>query len=191
MVRISPVGFLEFKMKLINTIFFIIIFWLGLFISNVFCERPVLSLRLVHPDHDKLCHISQSKAQVDKNRYEFFLKDNESYWVDRKIELDIKDFKDAKIQEMVRYPPKTTWEKREVTSPLPPNATCDVLLYLSKTGQEKIKNLTKKNIKRRIAIIYNNKLLMAPLILETITGDSFSIVGISYNEAQALKNAIK
>ena len=178
-------------MKRIVTICFILIFCLWFLSLNALCKDPVLSFRLVHPDHNKLSHVSKSVAQVDTNRYELFISNNEHYWVDRAIELDIKDFKDAKILEMVRYSPKKNWEMREVTSPVPPDSSLVVLLVLSKNGQEKIKDLTKNNINRRMAIIYNNKLLMAPLILETITGDSFSIADISFIEAQALKNEIK
>jgi preprotein translocase subunit SecD len=119
------------------------------------------------------------------------VKEKENYWVDKKIELSIKDFKDAKIQEMVMYPPKMKVERREVTSPLPSNASCDIVLYFSKNGQTKIQNLTGNNIRRRLAIILNNQLLMAPLILEKITGETISIVGVSYSEAQSLKSAIK
>jgi preprotein translocase subunit SecD len=86
---------------------------------------------------------------------------------------------------------KVKWETIEPGSYIPAGASCIVVLYLSKDGQKKVETLSKRNMKRRLAIVYNNHLLMTPIIQEKITGETISIAGVTYNEAQRLKSAIK
>lgn len=176
-------------MKQINKILCLIILCHCSLFSYAYSKEPVLTFRLVHPDHDNLSYVPQSEAKVDKRQYELFTKGKENYWVDRKIELCIKDFKDAKIQEMVMDSSKAKWETIEASSSIPSDASCRIVLYFSKNSQKKIENLSERNIRRRLAIIYNNQLLMAPIIVDKISGETITVVGISYEEAQRLKTA--
>lgn len=179
-------------MKIINKIFFFTLLCPCLLFSNAYSQENELAFRLVHPDNDKIVYASKSQANVNKSQYELFTKGKENYWVDRKVELNIKDFKDAEIKIMTMdSSKKVKWETIDTGSSIPPDAACTVVLYFSENGQKKIEKLTERNIRRRLAIIYNNNLLMAPIIQEKIIGETISLAGVSYNEAQGLKLMIK
>ena len=179
-------------MKKLYKILFLMLLCHSFILSNAYPEEAVLAFRLVHPDHDKLTNISPSKARVDKKQYELFSKGNENYWVDKKIELNTKDFINADVQCMTMDSSNNTkWETIEPGSDFPSDAACAVVLYFSKDSQNKIETLTEKNLTRRLSIIYNNRLLMAPIIREKMTGETMSICCFTYNEAMNLKSAMK
>jgi preprotein translocase subunit SecD len=178
-------------MKQLNRIFFIIILFHSMMFSTSYSGEDVLDFRLVHPDNDKLINVSASETQVDNKRYELFKKENKDYWVDRKSELNNSDFKEAIIQELIMDSSNNIkWVTIESKSSISSDAGCRILLYLSKDGQKKMESLTENNSCRRLAIIYNNQLLMAPVIQGKITDNYITIDGLTYDEAYSLKSAI-
>jgi preprotein translocase subunit SecD len=181
----------------INRQLFLTIFFVGISLIKAYSGDGFLSFRLVHPDHDKLTSSTQSRAKIDKNRYEYLTKENESYWVDRKIELDIHDLKDAKIKIMKRDAGASQWEYAEITPEtfvslhLPPSSkSCLVDIYFDRQGRKKMASVTEKNIGRRLAIVFQGKLLVAPLIREKIDAEYVTVGSLSFNEARLLKDAI-
>ncbi len=155
---------------------------------------PPLALRLVHPDHDRIAHFSPDQVKVDRKLYEHFKKGNQHYWVSRKVELDITDMTDARVN--VQAPPSKKeierLQKQYPNAVFPTEPSYEVTITLSPRGREKISTLTANNIKRRLAVVFNGKLLMAPVIMDKITGDVFVVSGFSnYEEAKSLTDAIK
>jgi preprotein translocase subunit SecD len=123
-----------------------------------------------------------------------------SYWVDRKIQLSSKDVKDVKIVMVEQEPNSGSWKTVEVslkeiannkdlTDPSIQGFTG--VIILNKKGQKELERLTEKNIGRRLAIVLKDKLLMAPVIQEKITGNEVSVVGLNYNDVKSLKEAIR
>jgi hypothetical protein len=166
-------------------------------LSNAYSEDKILTLRLVHPDQDKLTQRS-SEVKIDKNQYELFVKDNENIWIDKKVELDVKDIKAIIIKVWTRsYSGKEEYEPitleqidrtPELTSPSMNAFTAS--LFFTKEGAIKIQNVTEKNINRRLAVILNKRLLIAPRILDKISGDEIAIAGLSYVDIKSLTGAI-
>lgn len=165
--------------------------------SNAYSEDNILTFRLVHPDQDKLTQRS-SEVKIDKNQYDLFVKDNENYWIEKKVELDIKDIKAIIIKIWTRsysgkeeYVPITLEQigrSPELRSPSMKAFTAS--LSFTKQGAIKIQNVTEKNIQRRLAVILNKRLLMAPRILDKISGDEIDIAGLSYDDVKNLTDAI-
>jgi preprotein translocase subunit SecD len=179
-------------MKKLYKILFFMLLCYSFILSNAYPEEAVLAFRLVHPDHDKLVNISPSNASVDKKQYELFSKGNENYWVDRKVELGTKAFIGADVQYMTMDTSNTIkWRTIEPGSDFPPEAACSVVLHFSKDSQNKIETLTKTNLKRRLAIIYNDQLLMAPIIQEEMSGETMTLCCFPCKEAMNLKSAMK
>lgn len=153
----------------------------------------ILTLRLVHPDNDKLMFLPQSEADVDNELYEYFEKGSEHYWVSRNVKVDMADMKAAKLR--VITPPSK--EEIEEISKSRPNTsislepTYNLTISLTEEGSAKLRKLTRENVKRRLAIIYEGRLLVAPVIKEEITGDEVEVSGLSgYDEAVRLRDAI-
>jgi preprotein translocase subunit SecD len=168
-----------------------------MFLTKASSGDTILSFRLVHPDHDRLSALPPSEAKVNRDQYECFTKENVNYWVDKNIELDIQDLKDAKIKIMWRDSNSKQWEYLEVSEETypsfvfkPSSKPCLVDIYFSKNGQKKMAILSEKNIGRWLAIIFQGKLLMAPLIREKIDGAYVTVLSFSFDEATLLKDAI-
>lgn len=178
--------------RLLLTIFFV-----AIFLTKAYSGDTMLSFRLVHPDHDRLSSLAQSEAKIDRERYECFVQEKENYWVDRNIALDIHDLKDAKIKIMTRDSSVSQWEYVEVTPEtfanlhFPPSSKpCLVDIYFNQQGRKKMMNVTEKSIGRRLAIIFQGKLLAAPLIREKIDGEYVTVSSLSFDDAKLLKDAI-
>jgi len=166
-------------------------------LSNAYSEDTILTFRLVHPDQDRLSQRSP-EVKIDKNQYELFVKDNENFWIDKKVELDIKDIKSIVIKIWTRsasgreeYLP-ITLEQIDRTPELrsPSMNAFTASLFFTKQGAKKIQNVTEKNINRRLAVILNKRLLIAPRILDKISGDEIAIAGLSYEDIKSLTGAI-
>jgi preprotein translocase subunit SecD len=166
-----------------------------LLLSNAYSEDKILTFRLVHPDQDK----SHSPVKIDKSQYKLFVKDKENYWVANKVELDSNDIKTIKIkimtqsasgkEEYVEVSSKQIASTPELRSPSMKGYIAT--LFFTEEGAKKIENVTEKNIYRRLAVILNNRLLMAPRIQDKITGNEIDIVGLSYNDIENLRAAIR
>lgn len=164
------------------------------FISIVYGSDSILTLRLVHPDHDKLAYIPPEQVNVDKSKYELFEKNGENYWISKKIELDIADMTDAQIT-VLTPPSKEDVERLSKEYPntsFPLNPSYNVTITLNPKGREKFSIVTANNIRRRLAIIYNGKLLMAPIIMDRIDSGLMEVSTFSsYAEAKSLSDAIR
>jgi len=178
----------------------IIALFLGFLPSNACPENNLITFRLVHSDNDKVAQMSPTPLKINKKQYEDFVKDNVTYWVDRKIQLSSKEIKDVRIVMMEQEPNSEKWKTVEVslkdiannkdlTDPSMQGFTG--VIVLTKTGQKKLEQVTEKNIGRRLAILLKDKLLMAPVIREKIIGDEVSVAGLNYNDAKSLEEAIR
>jgi len=168
--------------------------------SNACSGNNALTFRLVHPDNDRLSQVSPAQPNIDKNQYELFVKDNISYWVDRNIQLNSKDVKSIKIVMMEQELNSENWKAVEVSlNEIANNKDLTnpsmqgfiAVIILNKTGQKKLERLTEKNLKRKLAIVLKDKLLMAPLIQDKISGNEVSVVGLNYYDVKNLKEAIR
>jgi tetratricopeptide (TPR) repeat protein len=144
-----------------------------------------------------LSHLPQLDVKVDKSQYECLMKADESYWINKKVELDANDIGWAKI-EMEIWPLTSQKPKIiEIPSEGVPNIDLErydkafkVEMFFNQRGRKKLENVTKRNIGGRLAMIFGGKLLMAPIIHEKITNGKVEIVGLSYSEAKRLNAAI-
>ena len=84
-------------MQKFHSILLIAILATLILLTNAFSEDTILTLRLVHPNHDRISFLPPSEVKIDKKQYEYFAKEGENYWVSKRIELDINDMKGAKL----------------------------------------------------------------------------------------------
>lgn len=179
-----------------KSILFVILF-ICFSISLAHSQENILTFRLVHPENDMLSHLPQSDVKVDKTQYECFMKGHDNYWINKKVELDANDIKEAKIE--MEMGPANLAGGRKVE--IPPEGfsnidlasyanAFDVEIYFNQRGQKKLEDVTEKNIGRSLAVIFEGKLLMAPIIHEKILDGKVVIVGLFYVEAKRLKAAI-
>ena len=182
------------KMKRFHSILLISISLTLIFLTNAISEDIILALRLVHPDHDRISFLPPSEVKIDKNKYEYFAKGNEHYYISKRIELDINDMKDAKLR-VITPPSKeeiADLSKRQPNTSISLEPFYNVTISLNKKGQEKFENVTANNIMRRLAIVFEGNLLIAPIIMEKITGGEVVVSGFSnFSEATRLRDTIK
>jgi preprotein translocase subunit SecD len=165
---------------------------------SVYTGDADLTFRLVHPDHERLSMIPPSEADINERQYDLFVKDKVNYWVSKLVEVDTTDFKGAKIllAEFDQYGKEKISEvssdelDNEYVFTNPSATGFGARLSLNTNGQKKMENLTENNIKGRLAIVFNGKLLMAPTIQEKISGEEISISGLTSDEARDIKKAI-
>ena len=135
-----------------------------------------------------------TEVKIDKNEYEYFKLRNENYWVSKKIELDITDMNDAKLQ-VVTPPSKeeiANLSKRRPNTVISLEPAYNVTIILNKNGQEKFRKLAANNQMRRLAIIFEGHLLIAPIIWGKITGDEVAVSSLSsYDDAIRLRDSVK
>lgn len=110
-------------------------------------------IRLVHPSNDAI--VSSKVESGDLSNYEkLILKQHgkdEVLWVNKKVELNIHDLKNAKAQ-----------------FPKPPFLPM-VALVFTENGAKKLSEFSSRNRKQRVAIILDGRLLIAPVIFEPLT----------------------
>ena len=85
-------------------------------------------------------------------------KNGRKFYVHSEILLSNKDIGSVKLI-------KTEWGEHAVD------------LYFTKDGKEKFTNLTVENVKKRLAILANDRLLVAPYIMEPVKEDYVRIAG--------------
>jgi hypothetical protein len=140
------------KMNQTWTYLVVIALFLCFLPSNACSEDNNLTFRLVHPDNDK-AQVSQAQLKINKKQYDRFVKDNVSYWVDKKIQLSSKDVKDVKIVMMEQEPNAGSWKSVEVsfkeiannkdlTDPSMQGFTG--VIILNKKGQKELERLTER-----------------------------------------------
>ena len=168
-------------------------------IANAYSADTVLCFRLVHPDNDRLSSLAKAQAKVDTQRYEYFARETEGYWVDRKVELDIHDLRDVKIKVMVKEGGASQWGYIEVTPDTFPSfhfpsssKPCLVDIYFTEKGRKKMTNVTAKNVGKKLAMVFRGKLLMEPpLIKEKINAEYVTVTRLSIDEATLLRDAVR
>jgi preprotein translocase subunit SecD len=181
-------------MNKLYTMILAIILLSTFFLTSAFSENAILTFRLVHPDHDTISHQQPSKIKIDKNEYEHFVLQNENYWVSKKIELDINDMNDAKLTVIT---PPSKEEIAELSKSRPNTVfslepSYNVTIILNKKGQEKFKKLTANYKMRRLAVIFEGHLLIAPIIWQPVTGAEIGVSSFSnYDDAKRLRDTIK
>jgi hypothetical protein len=168
-------------------------------VSNASSLESVLTLRLVHPDNDELSKLPSSAINVDKGRYEHLVdQKGTGYWVDKKIELDSKHIKAVKIV-LESGGPGSSEERAEIDvtpafiarNPHLRNLPdYRVRLFLTENGAKKLQAVTKNNLKGRLAVIFDGRVLEAPFIWEEIDTDSIDMSYFTYEDARRVKDAI-
>lgn len=155
-----------------------------------------MTFRLVHADHDRLSGMQQSEVQIDKDQYECFVKDNVTYWVSKKVELDNNDIESARIIKIVTDEAFGKLKEIEINHEPQGNGPeftypdCGVRILLNKNGRSKLESVTQSNVGRRMAVIFERRLLMVPFIAKKIDGGEMWILDLYYEEARRLKDDI-
>lgn len=180
-------------------IFVLTIYFLILFLNSCSGNNE-LTFQLVHHENDKINNLSPAEAKIDQSQYQCFTKDNQNYWVNKNIELDLSDIKDARFKVMIPqcvYEEKINEEEIAADTFSRDNKENDitgngytVTIYFNKKGQKKLEELTEKNMKRQLAIMIKGQFLMAPVIMEKVSGAEISVAGITFNDAKQLRDAI-
>jgi tetratricopeptide (TPR) repeat protein len=178
-----------------RNIFFIII--LNCLLLSISCSREsTLTFQLVYPEHDRLSNLPPAESKINQSQYQCFVVKNLNYWVNKKVELDLSDVKDAKFKVSMKYPYEEKWHEVEVSADPFSNEHnisgkgYTVIIYFNEKGHKKLAELTEKNIRRRLAIVIRGKLIMAPLIMEKISDAEISLVGITFDDAKQLNDVI-
>jgi preprotein translocase subunit SecD len=168
------------------------------FTSYASAHSDTLTFRLVHADNDMLCDPSTPRISANTKGYTCFNKGDMAYWISNKIVLGYRDVRASKVMMTILDAPSGKWKQVEVDLGTTENAYLDssatngvftVEICFNKSGQNKLRILTKYNQGRRLAIMLNGELISAPVIKEQIRGGEMSVVGLSFDEAKSLKEA--
>lgn len=171
--------------------------------NNVLAQS--FSIHLVHPDNDSIG--SSPNADIDLRDYEKFTArrdgKDEVLWVSRKVELDISDidevnltfpdqaFRREDLENLKKKYPSMTPEIDKLIESIDPQPRPTISMSFTPLGSRRLADFTARNVKRRAAIILEGKLLIAPVIIEPITGGTLQMIGdYSKQEAQTIIDRI-
>ncbi len=137
-------------------------------------------IRRVHPNNDAI--VASKMPDIDLSQYEKWTwkwdKHTEDMWVSKQVDINIKDCTVAQS----RVPP----------SPLPPYPALPMVdIVLTDVGEKKLAALSTQHMKKRIALILENKLLSVPIIIERMPDGRMSFsVDDTLAEAQKIASRI-
>lgn len=158
-----------------------------------------LTFHLVHCVHERFSHAQRPHARVHKGRYECLVKDDVAFWINKKVELSNRDITGVKIMVIELDVSSLKPRQREFYPDLeggfsantdPTNRGYAARILFNSNGWTKLTYLCKNNIGKRLAIVLDGKLILAPVIKEQIVGGEMEVAGLSFDEAKRLKEII-
>ncbi len=206
-------------MYLIYRICLLIIFCVlpGL-ILNAHAEEGKITFHLIRIEHEKMSCTPRSEISEGGELYECFnkmdfdysmsketgsllvTKENAYYWVNKKVELDNNDFRDAKILSLGWDPISRKQKEIDVESiqgqydeeyeSNDPVRGFRLRVLLNEEGKRIVQNLRKNHVGADLAIIFEGKLFMVEPIHEEMTDRDLVVKGLLYKEARSLKDSI-
>ncbi|WP_319526073.1 hypothetical protein [uncultured Desulfosarcina sp.] len=159
--------------------FLITLVLLFLFQTNLFSQENVISFKLVHKNESDSTYVL-----TDRNLGKLF--------VEQKDILNETDISDANVIVDREKPP---WfiesaAKNSGASMIYPQIYINIVF--NGNGKRKLSQFTSENIGRRVAIIINSELIMAPRIMEKIDSGEIKInTGYTEEEANLIVAQIK
>ena len=184
------------------------VLWLVL----VFLPQPVLSevgqsltFRLVHPQNVDL--VKNRQSPKDHEKWELyssgFKEGTKKYWVEKQSVLNQRHIREV-WHELSKPPSEAFIQKYLEANPgildrnpglddqmrKPVGDSC-IILELDAEGTRKWERVTTLHQRKRIAIVFNEKILSAPVINEPISSSKMQICGYDLKEAQKIVDEMK
>lgn len=142
------------------------------FLKPAFAENNSLSNpQGVSIDFKFVCENSSSECDkfVDENT-------KEELFLEKTTQLSIGDIESAKaVTEEVPEFAEQQYKAESFTAEFSKSPSAAILLKFTEQAKQKLAKVTSENINRRLAIVINGKLIMAPQIFEPITGGEIKI----------------
>jgi len=168
-------------MKYICNSFFLVMFLMLGLTSTVHAAESCLSFRLVQSKY-KVDDILKTSIDIDKAQYEVFAQDNIIYVVSRTVQLDDKDIECEKRLGKSYY----------YLGPADPSAkNSQVRINFNANGRSKLKELSESSIGKGLAVVFEGKLIVAPVISDSLASGELIVSGLSYDAAKHLIDAIE
>lgn len=131
-------------------------------------------------------HLVTDRENPDSFKMELANK-NEELFLTNTPQLTLSDIESATLEPINWAPDAMKMFPKQRETPPP----YQILLKLTSAGQEKFSRITSQNLNRRLGIILDGKLIMAPSIKEPITSGEVVISGqFSAQESQDIVNRI-
>lgn len=157
------------------------------------------AIRLVHPDNAAI--VGHQKTDADLSNYEKHVwkrsRKNEDLWVSKKIEISVKDLKQACL--MLGLPNEIEYKKLEegcLKRRLPQpgdipleNSEPTIFILLTPEGSRKFADVTGRNVRGTMAVFLNQKVLTPALIHEPVNNGVFAISG--YLNKEEAENSVR
>jgi hypothetical protein len=121
---------------------------------------------------------------------------SETYWVENEVLLDASIIEQSTIKTSERKFPTELMERIKREHPneeirFASKPTASIVIMLKQENPSRFYQMTKENVGSRIALVLNDKLLMAPFIREPIDGNEIHVTGaFSVNEAEQINQRI-
>jgi len=164
---------------------FLIIAFSAFFLTPVFAENKNTSdskevsveLRFVCEKPGPNC----SKMINEDNKEELFLENQPQFTINdlglaRVVSTSLTEFEKTQDKR------KSLILKGKEEKPKP---LAEIILYFTEEAKQKLAKVTSENIHRRLGIVINGKLIMAPSIAEPITGGEIKISGLNITKEYA------
>ncbi len=124
----------------------------------------------------------------------------EELWVTKRSELSIdciadaflvarKEMPEADVAQYLKDNPGV--DEGAVRAWVKADSAPELQIVLNERGSDKLGALTKGNLKKRVAIVLEGKMVMAPVVMEPITGGKISIPVGSAEEVRMVAEKIK
>jgi hypothetical protein len=168
-------------MKYICNSFFLVIFLMFGLTSTVHAAESRLSFRLVQSKYN-VDDILKTGIDIDKTRYEVFAKDNIIYVVSRTVQLDDEDIECDKML-------GTPYYSFEVADPSDSNS--QVRITFNAVGRGKLNKLTERYIGKGLAVVFDGKLIVAPVISDSLSSGELIVSSLSHEDVRRLIDSIE
>jgi len=156
---------------------FIFVIILGIGLASVgYSVENIVRFSLVQSE-TKVDDFLKQKMLIDNNQFDIFAKDNIIYLLNRSVLLDNKDFS---CEEMLG-----TSYSHENSSGSPSNSF-QINIEFNSKGKDKLVALSRSNVGERLAIVFDGRLIVDPIIQNQVTDGNLSVNGLSYDDARKL-----
>jgi len=160
--------------KLTNVIFAL---FLGTWFTSIgHSAENTLRFSLIHSEI-KVGDLVKQETKIYNKRFDVFAEDNVIYLTNNSIQLDDSDISCGEMLG-ISY-------SHENSSHLPSNMF-QITIQFNHKGKDKLLNLSRNNLGKKLAFVFDSRLIAAPVIKNTITDGYLIVNGLSYGDVRKL-----
>ncbi len=155
-----------------------LLFLIGLIVAATAWAKSSISFYLVHPQNDQLI----KNKTLDVNGFmKMTNADGKSiYWVGKEPLQQVTYVKKVSVQD-AKPPPEGLMKKMESTV-----GNKDVVITLGGADSKKFYKITGDHVSQRIAIVMNDHVLAAPMVMQKITSGMLMLSNMTTEDAKVI-----